>query len=228
MPNERSLAFDKYIATLLLMTKEEIDAQIINEIRSLDLIPDYLAQIIELKQSSPLTNFLENKPEPRETSPLAAVKITGLQNAVEKYVDMKNYVLTLPGHTAATFILENAPEIGLKICVGFNYRRNIVTLEKNINLLKSFEWEKIYVGKTMVQIVTARLGDENFLPTIKQVINQISDDIADIAMPLSIIIKALKFGMDELCPCCNNCNGSGITNNADCKRCKGNGLRYPG
>jgi hypothetical protein len=60
---------------------------------------------------------------------------------------------------------------------------------------------------------------------LTDVIKEVAEEIGGAALPLSFIFMSIKYGLDDLCNCCDACDGSGYVEENECEKCNGTGVK---
>ena len=174
------------------------------------------------------------------------------QNSETWYQRTKRKVIGVPSRISADALRKMLPNSGKEFCEGILYCKNKYNAEAIKQNIKQFLKDAAKIG-TVGGVVWARF---KLMPNDDAKID-IEDDVAadtdelleaaaetagtvidvgtdilttglDTVVPLSLIVRVAKGSFDELCPCCEMCNGKGKDNTGDdCAKCKGTGSKVP-
>lgn len=211
------------IADLLLLSESELDVRILADLNAISPPPIYKGWIFPDDDSLEAGITLGGIPDALET-PMAAIKIDPLQI----YVKGKKYIFSLPGEKAADLIRTYSKDGGLSFCGKFDYCKQKASLRNKFVKMQNYSEEAAPILELGVDRFTKHFPDDiEWLVSIREGINSAIEDFADVAFPGTIFIKVLKYGMDDLCPCCKPCRGLGVRGNINCSHCNGDGFREP-
>lgn len=102
-----------------------------------------------------------------------------------------------------------------KICIEYDYCKRKSEIFDAINNT---------VDNPEIVVVATELSES--LDWVVDIIKEILEIIGDTAIPISFIILSIKQGLDDLCKCCEECDGSGFSGNGDsCEICGGSGVK---
>lgn len=124
---------------------------------------------------------------------------------------------------------------GGSICIKIDYCRNKARLNELFDFADSYEGKAVFAKgveeamKTEYAEIIRKL--QEILGVVAEAITEASKEIAeevgDNVVPLSFIFMSVKYGFDELCKCCDACEGIGILEDSECAKCGGKGDLLP-
>lgn len=102
-----------------------------------------------------------------------------------------------------------------KICIEYDYCKRKSGI---------FDAIKNTADNPEVVVVAAELSEA--IDWLVDIIKEILEIIGDTAIPISFIILSIKQGLDDLCKCCEECDGSGFSGQGEaCEICGGLGVK---
>ncbi|MEO3430140.1 hypothetical protein AAFN88_14865 [Pelagibius sp. CAU 1746] len=147
------------------------------------------------------------------------------RGALERWRDFKRGVLSLPGSFAARLVRRYAPGGGEDFCRRIDYCRRKAWIGERLDALSHIEGEKAWAADQALDYLREHLPD--LMDFASETFDLLSEICGDYLVPGSFLVKVIKYGLDETCPCCLPCSGSGRSGSADCSSCRGTGLRTP-
>lgn len=140
------------------------------------------------------------------------------------YIDTRDRVLAIPGRAAAGAARRLLPNGGYDFCKAVRYCQNKSRFGDLVGALNGLEFE-VPVAQEIAENNIGRIGG---IPEEVQTVIDLLLDASDFVIPLSLIVKILKFGLDDLCPCCVQCGGTGfVEGGVTCDACDGTGQARP-
>lgn len=208
--SQSGLQFDSHldrgeIARLFLLSESALDREICRE--------------ISLRPLSFQLGFLRALMEAEGLSGLQVLAF------LKKYIELKGRLLKIPGRAAAGLVRQRLPDGGREFCENMGYCKGKAEIRKKFDDLAGLEDEAGLAAATALEKLKEYIPD--ILEFAKESLDALSDFLGDWIIPGAFLIKVVKYGLDDFCPCCEVCDGLGEIAEATCRRCKGSGLKTP-
>jgi len=142
-----------------------------------------------------------------------------------KYVELKKKVLKIPGKAAAGLVRRRVQDGGRKFCENMAYCKGKAKIRRRLDDLAGLEDEAGLAADTALEKLREHLPD--VLEFAEVSLDALSDLLGDWIIPGVFLGKVVKYGLDDLCPCCEVCDGLGEVEGVPCHTCKGSGLKTP-
>ena len=144
---------------------------------------------------------------------------------IKKYVDLKKKILKIPGRVAAGLVRKRLPDGGREFCKKMDYCKRNAGIRKKLDDLRGLEDKTGRAADTAIERLKEHLPD--VLEFAESSLDALSDFLGDWIVPGVFLIKVVKYGLDDLCPCCEVCGGLGKVREVPCQHCNGSGLQTP-
>ena len=147
----------------------------------------------------------------------------GFLSPFKKYIELKGRLLRFPGKTVAGLLRERLNDGGRAICQTIAYCKNKARFTNAKSQSDALDAESAWVAEEAYERMKEEYPD--LAEAAEEVVGTMIDEIADYLFPGVIAVKMFKYGLDDLCPCCKVCNGSGtLEGGVPCEPCTGSGL----
>ncbi len=157
-----------------------------------------------------------------------AFSAAGWTGGWRRWREFKRRILQFPGKHVAKFLRANSPDGGLSICRRLNYCRLKAALNEKLDLLEELSVAGAFAAEPAAKVIEENIpGGQDLLDAIADIIAEGAEVAADTAIPVAVLIKVFKYGLEELCPCCKECGGTGRVVDEDCNDCLADGLLHP-
>jgi hypothetical protein len=124
---------------------------------------------------------------------------------------------------------------GRGICDRLNYCQHKAQLKELFDFADSPEGKKLFAEgvaaameskwKEYIELLHKVLGEA--ADAIAEVTKEMVEGAADSAIPISFVFMSVKYGLDDLCACCADCDGAGWIDSKECPACSGKGHFRP-
>jgi hypothetical protein len=212
MPTTQVITLDQTVRLLA-----SSDAELLGSQSSLELSPELYASL-----SFALIEFVALVSSPRAASWATLPKIWRI------YKDAKKRLQKTSGSLLARSL--NAAG-GRGICDRVDYCRNKARLKELFDFADSPEGAKVFAEGTEAAMKSEYAEDIKKLQeilgeaaeAIGEATKEIAEEVADNVVPISFVFMSVKYGLDELCACCDECDGIGSLGTKECPKCDGKG-----
>jgi len=134
-----------------------------------------------------------------------------------RYRKIKNAIIAAPGRGVGIIIRWGTRDGGRSFCIRIRYCKRKLLIKEQLEAMGEF-LDDAEVAK---EALAERAPD--LLEVSVEIVEEISDWVSD-ALLIPLLAKAMLYGLDDLCPCCRRCGGSGKTKaGRDCRHCEGTG-----
>lgn len=155
-------------------------------------------------------------------------EMAGITGIFKKYIQLKRYVLRFPGEKSAALIRRYSKDGGKGVCTRIDYCRRKAWISERLGILENLSAESAIATEEATDIIVEKIPDgQEFLELAKEFLEAVTDELAENVVPPILLIKVFRYGLDDLCPCCQDCGGSGNIDRSICLKCRGDGLRVP-
>ena len=89
----------------------------------------------------------------------------------------------------------------LNLCLRIQYCQRKAWFADRLKLIEKFSEERVYSGGKAIDIINGIEGGPEMLSIAKEFAKDYVDAAVTYSIPISLIIKVFKYGLDELCPC---------------------------
>ena len=135
-------------------------------------------------------------------------------------------ILRFPGRLIVPHIYYIAGDVQKvrSFCLKINYCSKRAVYRKVVKDIKA--------GVALATLGASRvIADSEDLEEIILILNDLRAFVTDAllikAIPVSVLYKIFLYSLEELCPCCKTCQGTGKFTGNVCPKCKGNGIQEP-
>lgn len=124
---------------------------------------------------------------------------------------------------------------GRGLCDEVDYCKNKARLKELFDFADSPEGAKVFAEGAeaalksdykdaieKLQEVLAKAAE-----VIAEATKEVAEEVADNVVPISFVFMTVKYSMDELCQCCEACEGTGVAGTTTCQSCDGKGHHRP-
>lgn len=144
----------------------------------------------------------------------------------KKYIELKGRILRYPGRLMAGLLRSRMNNGGRDFCQRIGYCKNKHRFKDALGTLEKLGPEQAWLTEEGYE----RLKEE--FPELVEVAEEgagaLADEVIDNLVPGALVVKMVKYGLDDLCPCCKVCGGRGrIEGDTSCEKCAGSGLQTP-
>ena len=148
-----------------------------------------------------------------------------LVDHLKRWIELKKGVLGFPGRAAAGVARRYSKNGGRDFCERIDYCRRKADIREKLGIISGMETETSLAADEALERIDEAAPE--LMDFAEEAFDLLSEAIADYVIPGSILIKVIKYGLDDLCPCCEACGGTGRSEGAGCSVCSGDGLRVP-
>lgn len=147
---------------------------------------------------------------------------------IRGWINLKEWGLEYTGKRLASLVRDRTSDGGRSLCKKLDYCRRKAWLRERLDMLEKLSEEQTFAAERATDFIVQRVPDgSELLTTAKEFVESVSDELVDTVIPVSLAIKIFKYGLDDLCPCCKSCEGTGKQEGGYCTVCGGDGFRNP-
>lgn len=229
--------------------KEKLAALLLMDEANLDIFITQLLEISQKINAEELKNMLDESAETgiditktdgesvsissfEFTTSLSAPSMGDYLGFFRQISRVKKNILGFPGKKIARAIRKYSADDCKSLCLKLKYCQVGSYTKNKLDKLSKIQEEYILYIDNPIDELNKILGDQgDFLDDIKTATDELLsacevflDEAIDAIFPAAYIVKALKYGADELCECCKNCNSTGNIDKKTCATCNGAGI----
>jgi hypothetical protein len=120
---------------------------------------------------------------------------------------------------------------GTGVCDRVNYCNNKARLKALFDFADSPEGQALLAKGAEAAMQSEYAKDIELLneilggaaETIRIALGELFEVAADFVIPGAFVFMIVKYGLDELCMCCDECDGAGSVGSGTCRKCRGVG-----
>lgn len=124
------------------------------------------------------------------------------KNIWDTYIGIKNAALSFPGKSIAKLIKRYGKGRGPQFCKRVRYCERKQWFKDRLRRIEELTEERIIAADAAAEKIVEYLPDgQDMIDTAKEFVEEFVSETADYVLPVSLIVKVFKYGMDELCEC---------------------------
>jgi hypothetical protein len=129
-------------------------------------------------------------------------KRRGNRNIWDTYIGIKTKVLQFPGKTVAKLVKRFNKPGGERFCKRVQYCERKAWFKEHLKMLEEISEERMIAADTAAVKIVEHVPDgQELLDTAQEFLEEVFSEAVDYALPVSLVTKIFKYGMDELCDC---------------------------